>query len=186
MIIIGLGNPGKVYENNFHNLGWRALDALADALNKKIKKAECSSLTVVFSRGGEPVILAKPLTYMNLSGEAAKSLLKKYKQTPQDLVVLYDDFDIERFTLRARASGSAGTHNGMKNIVSLLETLDIKRVRIGIGDKDGDKKDYVLSDVSPEDLKQYNALFDTLSSALTEYIKDKDFDKLMRSTAVKK
>ncbi len=181
IIIVGLGNPTEEYAKTFHNMGYMAIDALADKLGKKIKKAECDSLTVTFSRNGEKVVLAKPLTYMNLSGKAVKSLIAKYKATPEEVVILYDDIDIDRYTLRARASGSAGTHNGMRDIISTLGTTGVKRVRIGIGREGYDLKDYVLSNIKSEDEGEFKKVFDKLADALNAYLKNADFEALMRA-----
>lgn len=181
IILVGLGNPGKEYENTFHNMGFKAIDTLADKMGKSIKKAECQALTCTFSRNSEKVVFAKPITYMNLSGQAVKSLLQKYNATPENLVVIYDDIDIDRFSIRARASGSAGTHNGMKSIVECLGTTNFKRIRVGIG-RDGayNLADYVLSNVKAEDRDTFSKLFDDLATALESYLKHEDFDKLMR------
>ena len=122
MLIVGLGNPGKEYEDTFHNCGFRVLDALAEKVGKKPSKIECSALTCVTQIGGQKVVLAKPLTYMNNSGEAVKGLLTKYGMKPQDMIVIYDDIDIPRYTVRVRLSGSAGTHNGMRSVVDKAGT----------------------------------------------------------------
>lgn len=181
LLIVGLGNPGKEYEKTFHNMGFMALDTLAEKMGKSIKKAECQALTCTFSRNSEKVVFAKPLTYMNLSGQAVKSLMSKYGATENDLVVIYDDIDIDRFAIRARASGSAGTHNGMKSIVQYIGTEKFKRIRVGIG-RDGayNLADYVLSQIKKEDQEAFNSLFNDLASALEGYLKHNDFDKLMR------
>lgn len=181
IIVVGLGNPGKEYENTFHNMGYKAIDALADKMSKSIKKAECQALTCTFSRNSEKVVFAKPLTYMNLSGQSVKSLLQKYSATPDDLIIIYDDIDIDRFSVRARASGSAGTHNGMKSIVQCLGTDKFKRIRIGIGRENVyDLADYVLSNVKAEDKERFNTLFADLAVSIESYLKHNDFDKLMR------
>lgn len=181
IIIVGLGNPGKEYENTFHNMGFRAIDTLADKMGKSIKKAECQALTCTFSRNSEKVVFAKPLTYMNLSGQAVKSLLNKYGATPDDLIVIYDDIDIDRFAIRARASGSAGTHNGMKSIVGSLGTDKFKRIRIGIGRENlFNLADYVLSSVKAEDREEFNRLFENVAEHLEAYLKHNDFEQLMR------
>ncbi len=180
MIIVGLGNPGAKYEGTFHNCGYGVVDALAERLGKKINKIECSSLTSVSERNGEKLVLAKPTTYMNLSGEAVKSLIGKYGDKAGELIVCYDDVDIERFSVRVRASGSAGTHNGMRNIINLLGREDFTRVRIGIGRPDYDLADYVLSKPTREDEKRFNETFGKVADLLAEYIKTRDFDKFLR------
>ena len=181
MIIVGLGNPGKEYENTFHNMGFLALDTLAAKMGKSIKKAECQALTCTFSRNSEKVIFAKPMTYMNLSGQAVKSLIGKYGASADDLVVIYDDIDIDRFSVRARAAGSAGTHNGMKSIVASLGTDKFKRIRIGIGKENiFNLADYVLSSLKAEDREEFNRLFENLAEHLEAYLKHSDFERLMR------
>ncbi|HOB63609.1 MAG: aminoacyl-tRNA hydrolase [Clostridiales bacterium] len=184
LIIVGLGNPSAEYENTFHNMGFMAVDKLAQKLNKKIKKAECFALTAAFSAGGEKIVLAKPMTYMNLSGDAVKSLAAKYKATSDEIIIIYDDFDIPRFTLRARSEGSGGSHKGMKHIIEKLGTQAIKRVRIGIGKEDREAKDYVLSKIKKEDEAAFGKTFDALAEFLSEYIKTRDFDAFIRDCAL--
>ncbi len=180
MLIVGLGNVGKEYENTFHNMGFLAIDALAEKLNRKIDRIECSALTAVTSVNGEKVILAKPTTYMNLSGEAVKSLMAKYAQKAEDLIVFYDDIDIPRFSIRIRNRGSAGTHNGMKSVIKSVGREDFIRIRLGIGREDGDLKNYVLDKIRKEDLAVFNDRAEKLAALVKEYLTDGDFDKLMR------
>lgn len=180
LIVVGLGNPTAEYEKTFHNMGYDVVNALCDRLGKKCKRLECSSTTVGVKIGEERVIIAKPLTYMNLSGQAVKSLLTKYKATPSDLLVIYDDIDIDRFTVRARASGSAGTHNGMRNIVDSIGTTEFKRIRIGVGREMGDLKDYVLSEMKKDDAPHFALIFEKVAETIENYAKKKDFDLLMR------
>ena len=180
MILIGLGNPGKEYEGTFHNMGYGVVDAVAAKLGKKINKIECESLTTVCEYKGEKLVLAKPLTYMNLSGNAVKSLIGKYGEKAGEIFVAYDDIDLPRFSVRVRGAGSAGTHNGMRNIVEKLGTEEFKRVRIGIGRPEHDLKDYVLSKPTPEDEKTFGEVFDRTADLLLRYVEDGDFDKLMR------
>ena len=148
-IVVGLGNYGDRYAYTFHNMGFLAVDCLSDRWGIQLKTRECDALTGVGSVHGEKVVLAKPLTYMNLSGRAVKQLLARYKATNRDLIVLFDDIDIDRATVRVRQSGSGGTHNGMRNIIEEIGTQDFPRVRIGIGRQPERMPlaDYVLSDV---------------------------------------
>lgn len=180
MLIVGLGNPGEEYADTYHNMGYMAVDALAELMNKKINRLECSALTAIKDIGEEKIILAKPVTYMNLSGQAVKSLMAKYKQKTEDIIIIYDDIDIPRFSVRVRERGSAGTHNGMRNIVSILGTEDFKRIRMGIGREERDLKDYVLGKISPEDKKLFLERAEAVAKLLSEYIKTEDFDKLLR------
>ena len=186
LIIVGLGNPTAEYADTYHNMGFKAIDALAASLNKNVKKAECNALTSTFSRNNEKIVLAKPMTYMNLSGEAVKSLLAKYKATPENLIVIYDDVALERFTLRARAFGSAGTHNGMRDVVRAIGTERFKRIRVGIGRSGYELKDYVLSRVPEAEREIFAKNFRLLAELIKNYVADGDFDKLMREVNVVK
>ena len=131
-VICGLGNPEKEYEGTRHNVGWQVVDALAKALQFPDFETHGKMLLSVKGRGNSRVFLMKPLTYMNLSGEAVRELLHFYKIPPADLLVVYDDVDLPLGTLRYRDKGSAGTHNGMKSIIECLATLDFPRLRVGI------------------------------------------------------
>jgi len=148
-LVVGLGNPGTRYANTYHNLGFLCVEAVADLLNAKFKHKECSSIVArVFSHD---LILAKPQTFMNLSGVAVKGLLKKYKLTEKDLIIVYDDIDIEKGAMRFREKGSAGTHNGMRSIVYELDTEEFRRLRLGIGRHERmNLADYVLSQIDKD------------------------------------
>lgn len=184
MLIIGLGNPTEKYSNTFHNLGFLAVDALGKVMGKRIIKSECRSLTAVKTINGEKIVLAKPLTYMNLSGLAVKELMAKYKKSAEELLIIYDDTDLERFSVRARGFGGAGTHNGMRNITEEIKTTDFKRIRIGIGKTDYDLASYVLSDIGKEDRQKYDLIIAKLALIIEQYIKTKDFDKLLREANI--
>ncbi len=146
-IIIGLGNPTEKYQATRHNIGWDAITRIADdykiALNQKKHKAICGSGYIE----GEKVILAKPLTYMNLSGESIRQLVDFYKVELEDIIVIYDDVSLDVGQLRIRKKGSAGGHNGIKSIISHLGTDEFPRIKVGVGEKpkDWDLADYVLS-----------------------------------------
>lgn len=131
-LVCGLGNPGRNYENTRHNVGFRVVDALATALDFPPFKEEGKALITVKGQGEDRIFLMKPLTFMNLSGEAVVDLLHFYKIAPADLTVVYDDVDLPLGSLRYREKGSAGTHNGMKSILEHLATLDFPRLRVGI------------------------------------------------------
>ncbi|HOR12676.1 MAG TPA: aminoacyl-tRNA hydrolase [Clostridia bacterium] len=133
-IIAGLGNPGFAYSLSRHNAGFRALDLIAAKLNIKISRRQHFSLLGEGFYASEKLILAKPQTYMNLSGRAVEALLSYYKLEPSRLIVLFDDIDLPIGNLRVRASGSAGTHNGMRSIIASLNgEQGFSRVRIGVG-----------------------------------------------------
>ncbi len=158
-IIVGLGNPEEKYMKTFHNMGYIAVGDVADKLGVKFKKKECESFVAEANIGGEKVIIARPVTYMNLSGRAVKQLLAKYKVTADDLVVIYDDYDIPKGSVRIRPSGSAGTHNGMRSVISEINTSDFVRIRIGIRDSEVNIPiiNYVLSEVKKEDYELFIA-----------------------------
>lgn len=134
-LVVGLGNPGNEYKDTYHNVGFIALDRLASRLvapDFAFDKKSNSLLSDVVV-GGEKVLLCKPQTFMNLSGDAVSHLARYFKIQPCDVLVMYDDIDIAIGTVRARGNGSAGTHNGMRDIVAKLGSTDFARVRIGIG-----------------------------------------------------
>ena len=152
-IIIGLGNPSREYEATRHNIGFDAITRIADdhniAMDMKKHKAICGKGMI----GTERIILAKPQTYMNLSGESVRELIDFYKVTNQEIIVIYDDISLEVGQLRIRKKGSAGGHNGIKNIIQHLGTDEFMRIKVGVGDKpkDWDLADYVLSRFPKED-----------------------------------
>lgn len=141
-VIVGLGNPGRKYENTRHNLGFLTVDHLAERHDINVNRIKFKSLVGTGTIRDQKVILVKPQTYMNLSGEAVREVVNFYKIPPERLVVIYDDFDIPVGSLRIRKSGSAGTHNGMRNIVYLLNTDQFPRIRVGMG---GSQKDDLIS-----------------------------------------
>ena len=169
-IVVGLGNFGDRYAYTFHNMGFLAAECLADKLNLKFDRRECDSLIAVGYRGGEKLVIAKPLTYMNLSGVAVKQLLAKYKAEPHDLIVMFDDVDIPKGSVRVRLKGSGGTHNGMRNIIEKIATQEFPRVRIGIGPvpEHVPIAVYVLSDVP---IAERQTLFDEFPLASDETIR---------------
>lgn len=132
-IIVGLGNPGKKYENTKHNIGFITLDYLADKHDIKINKIKHKALVGEGTVSGQKVLLVKPQTYMNLSGNSVREVMEYYKSEPEKLIVIYDDVDIPMGHLRIRKKGSAGTHNGMRSIIYDLQEDGFPRVRIGIG-----------------------------------------------------
>ena len=144
-LIVGLGNPGSEYERTRHNVGWMVLDAFARKFNIDVTKHEKNAYTGQKRVAGGQVMLAKPLTYMNLSGDAVKLLVNAYLESTDDLIIVYDDIDLPLGKLRIRPSGSSGTHNGMRSIVQTLGSERFPRLRFGIGAADGGRlRDYVL------------------------------------------
>ncbi|MGN0735433.1 MAG: aminoacyl-tRNA hydrolase [Anaerovoracaceae bacterium] len=148
-IIAGLGNPGRKYENTRHNMGFIAVDLLAEKYGIKVDKIKFKALVGEGRIAGRKVLLVKPQTYMNLSGESIREVMSFYKEDIENLIVIYDDIDIPTGTIRLRKKGSAGTHNGMRNIVYLLQDDNFPRIRVGIGsDKKVDLINYVTSGVT--------------------------------------
>ena len=135
-IIVGLGNPGDKYENTRHNMGFKTVDKIADRYLIEIKKNKFKGLMGEGYINGEKVILFKPQTYMNLSGEAVSEIVSFYKISLSDLIVIYDDIDIPLGTIRIRKNGGPGTHNGMRSVVSCLGSREFPRIRIGIGQRE--------------------------------------------------
>lgn len=151
-LIVGLGNPGAEYERTRHNVGWMAVDAFARKFRIEVTRHEKSAFTGTGRVGGGAVMVAKPLTFMNLSGDSVKLLVNAYLDSTDDLIVVYDDVDLPLGRLRIRPSGSAGTHNGMRSIVQTLGTERFPRLRIGIGAADGGRlRDYVLDEFAAEE-----------------------------------
>ena len=146
-VIVGLGNPGKKYEKTRHNMGFLAIDKLAEKHDIKVNKLKHKALTGDGFIFGQKALLVKPQTYMNLSGEAVTQLVNWYKVAPEELLVVYDDVDLPFGRVRIRPKGSAGTHNGMRNILYLLGRDDFPRLRVGIGrpPEHWDMKDFVIS-----------------------------------------
>lgn len=178
-LIVGLGNPGREYEDTRHNSGFKVLDLIANELNVNINKSDFKGMYVKTNYRGESVILLKPMTYMNLSGESVRPLMDYFKIDIDDLLVIYDDLDTETGKIRLRQKGSAGGQNGMKNIIKHLGCQDFKRIRVGIGkDPRIPIVDYVLGKVRKEDLDNYNEALADAKNAALEYIVN-GFDKAM-------
>ena len=162
-IIAGLGNPGKKYEHTRHNMGFLALDLLADKYGIKVDRLKFKALTGEGRIEGKKVLLVKPQTYMNLSGESIRDVMHFYKEPIENLIVIYDDIDIPEGTLRIRPKGSAGTHNGMRNIIYLLGEDEFPRIRVGIGgERRSDLVDYVIGRVTEGEA---DVLWETLNKA---------------------
>lgn len=151
-LMVGLGNPGPEYEKTRHNAGWHVVDAFARKFRIAVTKHEKNALTGSGRVAGGAVMVAKPLTFMNLSGDAVRLLANAYLESTDDLIVVYDDIDLPLGKLRIRPSGSAGTHNGMRSIVAELGTERFPRLRVGIGAQDqGRLRDYVLDEFAADE-----------------------------------
>lgn len=172
-IIAGLGNPGKKYENTRHNLGFIVLDQLAKELGVKIDKSKFKSLICETKIGDEKVILVKPQTFMNNSGEALREIVNFYKIDPENLMVIYDDVDIPLGRIRIRQGGSAGSHNGMRSILYHLEFENFPRIRVGIGKDDrGELMDYVLSGFKKDEVEPLEKACLRARDAAISYVKE--------------
>ena len=153
-LIVGLGNPGKQYEHTRHNVGFDVMDAIAEKYNISITEKKHKALCGKGVIGGTKVVLAKPQTYMNLSGESIAELLNYYKMDPEEeMIVIYDDISLAPGNLRIRKKGSAGGHNGIKNIIAMTGTQNFLRIKVGVGEKPKgwDLADYVLGRFDKDD-----------------------------------
>lgn len=172
-IIVGLGNPGRKYENTRHNMGFLTIDRLADKLSIRVSKIKFKALIGEGKIGDHKVILMKPQTYMNLSGESVREIMQFYKIPVENLIVVYDDFDIAVGTIRIRKFGSAGTHNGMKSVIYQLQSDRFPRIRIGIGTEDkGDLIDFVIGGVSKDEAALLREAIDQAVEALQAIVTD--------------
>ncbi len=170
-IIVGLGNPGRKYENTRHNIGFITVDYLASKNNIKVNKIKHKALIGEGMIGGKKVMIVKPQTFMNLSGNSVREIMEYYKEENQNLIVIYDDIDIESGTIRMRKKGSAGTHNGMRSIIYDLMTDDFPRIRIGIGRNENlQLSDYVLQNFSKEEKEVMENAVKSASAAVETWI----------------
>lgn len=172
MIILGLGNIGKEYENTHHNIGFMALDKIATSNNLEFKlEKKFNAFICEYIYKGEKHLLIKPTTYMNNSGIAIRQVMDYYKKDITELLVIYDDLDLPLGNIRIRKNGSAGGHNGVKSIISHLGTQNFNRVRVGIKkEKDVDTIDYVLSKFSKKELEIINPCIDKMPNLIDDYI----------------
>lgn len=170
--VFGLGNPGLKYKNTRHNAGWLAIDVLAKRHGIKLKKTKFDAMAGQGMIEGEKVMLAKPTTYMNNSGYAVDGMLDYYNVGLENLIVLYDDIDIPFGTLRIRDKGSAGTHNGMRSILSYTKSGDFARIRIGIGRPQQNLVGHVLGKFEKEKRDDAQALFERAADACERVITD--------------
>lgn len=174
-IVVFLGNPGPKYNGTRHNAGFMAADAMAKELNVSINKMRFRALTASVSIGGEKVLLMKPQTYMNLSGEAVGQAAKFYKVNPEHIIVISDEVALPVGKLRIRKGGSAGGHNGLKNIIQHLGTDQFPRMRMGVGSAphpDYDMADWVLGTFKNKDAEDMAELAGRVSAAVQCYVKE--------------
>ncbi len=180
-LIVGLGNPGKEYENTRHNAGFMALDALADKVGAQVTRIKFKGLTGEASLGGKKVLLLKPSTFMNLSGQSVTEAMTFYKLPPEKVLILCDDVNLEPGQLRIRRKGSDGGQNGVKNILYLSGSDQFPRIKIGVGKKprpDYDLAHWVLSRFTPRDLDALAPALDHATDA-AQLIVAGEIDKAM-------
>lgn len=172
-IIVGLGNPGKKYEGTRHNAGFAALDHVAEKWGVRVTKAKFDALTGTGTAAGVKVLLMKPQTFMNLSGDAVRKAADFYKVPPERIIVLFDDISLAPGRLRIRKTGSAGGHNGIKSIISALGQ-EFPRVKIGVGERprpEYDLADWVLSRFTAQEWAAVTARFDDVCNAVSMIMK---------------
>ncbi|WP_046173310.1 aminoacyl-tRNA hydrolase [Domibacillus indicus] len=177
-LIVGLGNPGAKYAGTRHNIGFDVIDEVAKQLDAELTEAKHKGIYGIARKGTEKVILLKPLTYMNLSGESIGEVMRYYNIEAEDVVVVYDDLDLPQGKIRLRQKGSAGGHNGIKSAIAHLGTDQFKRVRVGIGRPDGPVKtvDYVLGKFSEEEQKEMSDAVEKSASACIHAIEHSFID----------
>ena len=182
-ILVGLGNPGLEYRDTRHNIGFMTIDMLGDKFGMLLSRRAHRALIGETRVKGERVVLAKPQTYMNLSGESVRKLVRKYCDDESELIVVYDDADLPVGRMRLREEGSSGTHNGMRSIVSALGTTEFKRLRIGIknaelASREVDIADYVLSRIDYADKKTVEKCVEEAAEALLDLVGGADIQRI--------
>ena len=178
-LIVGLGNPGREYENTRHNIGFLTLDKYADKLGVSINKSKFYGLYGETLVNGEKVLFLKPQSYINLSGEVIRKFVDFYKISIEDILIIHDDLDLGVGTYKIKQKGSSGGHNGLKNIELHLGTQEYKRIKIGISNnKNIDTKDYVLGKLSKEENDSLYQVQNQVISILDDYFRV-SFSELM-------
>ena len=170
-LIVGLGNPGIQYENTRHNIGFKVIDNIAKEYNIEINRQKFKGVYGEGFINGEKVILLKPTTYMNLSGESIREVVDFYKLTCEDIVVIYDDISLDVGRLRIREKGSAGGHNGIKSIIAHLGRDVFPRIKVGVGQPNVDLVNYVLGKFTDEEMEVLSESIDASTKAVSEIIK---------------
>jgi peptidyl-tRNA hydrolase, PTH1 family len=169
-LIVGLGNPGIIYKNTRHNLGYMVLDNYAKNLNLKFDKKKFKGSYIETVLNGEKVILLKPERYMNLSGEVINDFLNYYNISVDDMLIVHDDLDIEIGEIKLKPKGSSAGHNGLKNIEEHIKTREYKRLKIGISKVSGDRKNYVLGKLSNEEMFKIKEVIKQTTEIINDYL----------------
>lgn len=178
-LIVGLGNPGKEYENTRHNAGFKFIDEYAKSKGLTFNQNKFKGLYTTFINNGEKIILLKPQKYMNLSGEVVRDFVNFFKINIEDILIICDDLDTPLGKIKIKYKGSSGGHNGLKNIEQNLNTNEYKRIKIGISnDKNQDRINYVIGKMPKEDLEKLNEVTSHSPEILNDYLNLK-FDNLM-------
>ena len=174
-LIVGLGNPGEKYAHTRHNAGFDVMEHLEKKMNVRLRKklffkGELAEIT----DGEKKIILCRPTTYMNKSGECVRQLLQRFRCTPDRMIVIYDDIDLPPGKIRIRKNGSAGTHNGMRSIVGCIGNTDFPRIRIGTGDRPAGQElaDWVLGRCGPDERKQMEAAFERAAESALCWVRE--------------
>lgn len=187
-LIAGLGNPGKEYEKTRHNSGFMAMDHLLKKLNENLTTEKWNALITTTRIEGQAVLLMKPLTFMNASGQAVIQAVNYYHIDPEDILIMHDDMDLPTGSVRIRKKGSAGGQKGMKSIIDLLGTSDLARIRIGVGHSDPGNHDlvpdWVLSPVPKAEREIYEAALDDAAEAAYAWVYE-PFDEVMSKYNIK-
>ncbi|KRQ86688.1 Peptidyl-tRNA hydrolase [Caloramator mitchellensis] len=171
-LIVGLGNPGRDYEHTRHNVGFDAIDKLAEKLDVNVSKIKFKGLYGETFFNGEKIILLKPSTFMNLSGESLIEAASFFNIPEEKIIVIYDDVDIDVGRIRIRPSGSDGGHNGMKNIIYHLQSINFPRIRIGIGKPKKDMVNHVLGRFTKDEQEIMDKIIDIAADAAIEIVKN--------------
>ncbi|SFU67690.1 peptidyl-tRNA hydrolase, PTH1 family [Clostridium sp. DSM 8431] len=170
-LIVGLGNPGREYDNTRHNVGFDAIDVIADKYNIEVSRTKFKGVYGEGFIGGEKVILLKPTTYMNLSGESVREVMDFYKLSNEDILIIYDDITLDVGRIRIRPKGSAGGHNGIKSIIAHTGGDVFARIKVGAGKPQGDLVKHVLGTFSKEERADLDKVLEAVAMAAEEIVK---------------
>lgn len=177
-LIVGLGNPGKEYENTRHNAGFMVIDHYAKKNNIVNYKDFKNGLYYEINYKGEKIIFLKPQSYMNLSGEVVRKYVEYFKINIDDIVIIHDDMDINIGNIKLKLNGSPAGHNGIKNIIQNLKTENVKRIKIGISKNNINQIDYVIGRFNKEEINILDNVKETVCDVINDYL-NTDFDKVM-------
>lgn len=174
-LIVGLGNPDRIYARNRHNVGFRVIDRLAETLRVSVDRAKFRGKFTQVTYKGQKLVLLKPMTFMNSSGLSVMDAVNYFKLPPERIIVVFDDISLDVGRLRVRSDGSAGGHNGIKSIIGAINSQDFPRVKVGVGAKphpDYDLADWVLSNFSPEEEKKLKPAVERAAEAVLEIVEN--------------